>query len=165
MSKKLKIYLDTSVINFLVSEQSPEKREITTDFFENYVLKEKYDIYISSVVISEILNTKDIEKRTILLDIIAKYPIKTVVISESDEISNLAQKYLEENVIPKKNVADALHIAISVINNIDILLSWNYKHLANFNRKRRVININLINNYFYPLDILTPYEVLDYGND
>ena len=33
--KKLKIYLDTSVINFLFADDVPEFRKITEDFFEN----------------------------------------------------------------------------------------------------------------------------------
>jgi hypothetical protein len=45
MNKKLKIYLDTSVINFIISEQSPEKKEVTIDFFENHLYK--YEVYIS----------------------------------------------------------------------------------------------------------------------
>lgn len=37
--KKLKIYLDTSVINFLFADDVPEFQKITEDFFENYVKK------------------------------------------------------------------------------------------------------------------------------
>ena len=49
--KKLKIYLDTSVINFLFADDVPEFKKITDDFFENYIKKEKYLAYISDVVI------------------------------------------------------------------------------------------------------------------
>ena len=37
MEKKLKIYLDTSIINFLFADDAPEKKEVTIDFFENYL--------------------------------------------------------------------------------------------------------------------------------
>jgi predicted nucleic acid-binding protein len=165
MTKKLKIYLDTSVINFLFSEQSPEKRAITIEFFENFIKTEKYDTFISDVVIAEIEETKDGEKKRKLLDVLVNYPIKYVDVSKSVEIVDLANIYLKANIIPQKKEADAYHIAVSVINNIDILISWNYKHLANYNRKKKISNINLMNNYFYPLDILTPMEVMDYDND
>lgn len=46
---KLKIYLDTSVINFLFADDAPEFKEITKDFFEKYVTE--YDVYISDIVI------------------------------------------------------------------------------------------------------------------
>jgi len=46
---KLKIYLDTSVINFLFADDAPEFKEITKDFFEKYITE--YDVYISDIVI------------------------------------------------------------------------------------------------------------------
>ncbi|NLO18933.1 MAG: type II toxin-antitoxin system VapC family toxin [Ignavibacteria bacterium] len=60
MKRKLKIYLDTSVINFLFADDAPEKKEITIDFFENYL--SDYDVYISSIVLAEIDRTTDVEK-------------------------------------------------------------------------------------------------------
>ena len=45
--KKLKLYLDTSVLNFIFAEDAPDFKNVTIDFFENYVAKGKYDVYIS----------------------------------------------------------------------------------------------------------------------
>ena len=42
--KKLKIYLDTSVINFLFADDAPEKRDITIEFFEHYVKTKFYEV-------------------------------------------------------------------------------------------------------------------------
>ena len=61
--KKLKIYLDTSVINFLFADDVPEFKKITEDFFENYVKKGKYIVYVSNVVIAEIEKTRDKQGR------------------------------------------------------------------------------------------------------
>ena len=52
-----KIYLDTSVINFLFHDDAPEKKEATVDFFENYVKPGVYETFISQFVIEEILQT------------------------------------------------------------------------------------------------------------
>ena len=76
MNKKLKIYLDTSVINFLFADDAPEKKEITEEFFVNYISKEIFEIYISSIVVEELERTKDLIKREKLLNIIRRYPIK-----------------------------------------------------------------------------------------
>ena len=162
MMKKLKIYLDTSVINFLFADDAPEKKEIAIDFFENYI--NDFDVYISDVVLNEIDKTTNLERKNALLDIIKKYPIKFLENIDSDEIINLAKEYIENGILPKKSEIDALHVAISTVNQIDILLSWNYKHLANFNRKKKIQLINLQNNFNYPFDILTPMEVLDDKN-
>ena len=161
MNKKLKIYLDTSVINFLFADDAPEKKEITEEFFENYISKEIFEIYISSIVVEELERTKDLIKREKLLNIIRRYPIKFLENIDSEEILFLAQEYLINNVLPKSSETDALHVAISTVNQMDILLSWNFKHLANYQRKKKVQLINLQNNYTYPFDILTPMEVIN----
>ncbi|MFH1004843.1 MAG: hypothetical protein V1781_05045 [Bacteroidota bacterium] len=53
MKPKLKIYLDTSVPNFLFADDAPEKKDITIDFFENFIGKGKYHAFISEFVIAE----------------------------------------------------------------------------------------------------------------
>ena len=70
--RKLKIYLDTSVINFLFADDVPEKKDITKSLFEE-IAQGKYEVYISELVIAEINKTKDEEKKSKLLKIIQKY--------------------------------------------------------------------------------------------
>ncbi|MBN1182112.1 MAG: type II toxin-antitoxin system VapC family toxin [Bacteroidales bacterium] len=167
MNKKFNIYLDTSVPNFLFADDSPEKRDITIDFFENFVRLGLYNSYISPVVIAEIENTSDSKKRTDLLNIIEKYPIELLEYTDNEaiEIQELAEKYIEHEIIPEKKFADALHIAISVIKRMDYLVSWNYKHLANVNREHRVKILNWELGYRVDLRIITPLELVDYGNE
>ena len=55
--KKTKIYLDTTVINFLFAEDSPEYMKKTKEFFSEYVKPKIYDVYASEVVIKEIYKT------------------------------------------------------------------------------------------------------------
>lgn len=43
--KKISIYLDTSIINFLYANDVLEKKEVTIDFFENCVKPKVYDIF------------------------------------------------------------------------------------------------------------------------
>ncbi|MCK9422757.1 MAG: PIN domain-containing protein [Bacteroidales bacterium] len=130
MDRRLKIYLDTSVPNFLFADDSPEKREVTEDFFENFIKPSVYRVFISPIVLAEVEDTKDIGKRQRLLNIFEKYPIELLNISESDEkeIQELADKYIEAGIIPEKKIADALRIAVSVLPDMDYQVSWNYKH-------------------------------------
>lgn len=156
--RKLKIYLDTSVINFLFADDVPEFKKITEDFFENYVKKGKYIVYISDVVIAEIEKTKDEIKKKQLLEVIERYSLKILTFDKvSDE---LAKVYIKEKIIPPKKLEDAQHIAISTCNQIDVLLSWNFKHLANIQKQLSVKVINEKEGYFYPLILTNPMEVL-----
>ena len=55
--RKLKLYLDTSIISHLFADDTPEKMEDTNRFWEE-VLKGKYEIYISPVVMDELEGSK-----------------------------------------------------------------------------------------------------------
>ena len=157
MDKKLKIYLDTSVINFLYSDQSPEKKEITIDFFENYV--DLYDTYISDIVLAEINRTKTSEKRKLLFDAISRYKIEIYDVI-TNEILELANKYIFESIIPASKIEDAQHIAFATYYEFDILLSWNFRHLANINKQRLINGLNLKYGYLKQILLLNPMEVI-----
>jgi predicted nucleic acid-binding protein len=165
MDHKPNIYLDTSVPNFLFAEDSPEKKEVTVDFFENFIQKGKYKAFISSLVITEIENTQDPLKRLQLLDSLSKYPIEIISLDNFDEVEKLAQKYIDSGAIPVRKIMDALHVAVCTVYGINILVSWNFKHLANINHEYKIRSVNYQNNYFNELRIITPMEMIDYGNE
>lgn len=126
--KKLKIYLDTSVLSFLFANDVPEFKRITEEFFEGYVKKGKYIVYISDVVIREIEKTKDETKKVKLLETIKKYSIQILRLDrDSDALANV---YIREEIIPPRKIEDAQHIAISTCNQLDILISWNFNQLT-----------------------------------
>lgn len=162
MMKKLKVYLDTSIINFLYADDAPEFKKITEEFFDGYVKMNYYEVFVSDVVIDEINRTKDEGKKKKLLQVIKKYNISLVLFDLNAE--RLSKIYLEDKLVPAKKIDDARHIAIATINNFDILLSWNFKHLSNVNKKMRVKIINEKEGFYYPLDLLTPIQLI-YEND
>jgi predicted nucleic acid-binding protein len=161
---KSTIYLDTSVINFLFADDAPEKKEITVDFFENFVRLGLYDTFITEYVIAEINQTADDEQRNQLLKVIENYPIEILPVEKIEEIGMLAQNYLDNEIMPPKKLFDALHVAFCVVAKIDYLVSWNFKHLANINRERRILAKNYELGYIHPLRIITPTELTGYGN-
>lgn len=161
---KSSLYLDTSVINFLFADDAPEKKEITVDLFDNFIRLGVYDTYITEFVIAEInQNTNELE-RDLLLKVVEEYPIEILPIDKREEIGALAQNYLDNGIMPPKKLFDALHVAFCVVARIDYLVSWNFKHLANINRERRVLAKNYELGYIHPLRIITPTELTGYGN-
>lgn len=125
-------------------------QQITTDFFDNFVRPGMYDTYITEYVIAEINQTNNEAERNSLLAVIEKYPIEILPISSIEEIANLAQTYLDTGVMPPKKLFDALHVAFCVVSKIDYLVSWNFKHLANINRERRILAKNYELGYIHP---------------
>jgi len=94
------------------------------------------------------------------LDLIGKFNVEMLDITR--EVDELAQLYLMECALPKKSLEDATHAAVATVNNINCLVSWNLKHLANINRKRKINSVNIKYGYG-TLDIYTPMEVSKYG--
>lgn len=155
--KKRDIYLDTSIWNYLFADDVPEKKAITIEFFSR-VKKGEYNIYIGPTVFEEIRRTKDKNKLDLLLQAVEKY--QPIVFELTEEVHNLAEKYIIKKVVPERKRDDAYHISYAVCNKVDILLSWNYRHLANIDKKAKVMAVNLLEGYLKEMEFITPYEVL-----
>lgn len=156
--KKLKLYLETSVWSYYYTENLKSKMEDTRKFLQ-VVREGKYDIYISRFVDQEIDDAEE-AKRNQLHRLIDEYkPAELEVISE---VYKLAYKYIKVHALPHGSYADAMHVAVACIYNLDALVSWNCRHLANLNRKIKINRINLQSGY-KAIDIITPMEVKYYG--
>ncbi|MEQ8169537.1 MAG: PIN domain-containing protein [Candidatus Eremiobacterota bacterium] len=155
--KKLKLYLETSIWSYYYSEDIQCKMEATREFLQ-VVRKGNYDIYISRFVYQEINNTEDFKRNQLLKLICAYKPVELEVTSEAYK---LADKYIKTHTLPRSSHTDAMHVATASIYNLDALISWNCRHLANLNRKSRINGINIQNNY-KAIDIITPMEVMYY---
>ena len=155
-----KIYLDTSVINFLFHDYAPEKKEITVDFFDNYILTEVYDTYISLFVSQELRQTDNETKRNNLLEVVDRYRLAPISIANMAEVEAVANEILKEGILPPNKLLDALHIAVCVVCEIDYLVSWNFKHLANINKERKVLALTYKMGYLRPIRIITPLELM-----
>jgi predicted nucleic acid-binding protein len=154
--KRLKLYLDTSVWNFYYADDAPEKMDSTKQFFRN-LQAGNYEIYTSVVVIREIENA-DEATITRLAALMNKH--SPILLEMNEEIDAMADVYLDEGVVPLKKRDDALHIAVSTFHEMDALVSWNYKHLANLNKKEKVRAVNILHGYLKELEMITPLEVL-----
>jgi hypothetical protein len=77
-----------------------------------------------------------------------------------DPISyELANTYLAHQILPPKSGYDAQPIAIATVHELDVIVSWNLRHIANLNRQRKVQAFNFTHGYNKPLVMLTPMEV------
>lgn len=148
--KKLKVYIDTSVIGGLFDKEFEKYSKKLFKYFDNDI----YTPVLSTIVLKELEQAPKHVR-----DAINK--IKKIEILElSEEVENLALKYLSENIISEKYLDDALHIAISTVNKIDVLVSWNFKHIVNLNKIHQFNSVNLKNSYNI-LEIRSPMEVLN----
>jgi len=154
--RKLKLYLETSVWNFLFADDAPEKMEVTKQFFED-IEREEYEIYISELTLVEIKRTKDERKRGQLLETITGH--RPIELARSEEVNKLAAKYIDAKIIPEKYEEDAVHVACGVVNDLDVIVSWNMEHIVRLKTKLGVNGINKIDGY-KEIEICTPEEML-----
>lgn len=155
--KKLKIYLDTSVISHLLAEDTPEKMADTRTLW-NEIKHGKYTVIISDVTIAELSQCAE-EKFNRLLAFVRQIQFETFEVD--DEAKNLANQYIKNEVLRPKSYDDCLHIACSVLSCCDLLVSWNFKHLVNFKTIKGVRIVNALNNY-NEIGILSPSMLIEW---
>ncbi|WP_310398016.1 PIN domain-containing protein [Hymenobacter sp.] len=158
------MYLDTSVINFLFATDSPELQKITQTFFTNFIRPGVYQACVSDFVLDELRQTPDDDQRKQLLNVLDGYEIEILTSPGPAAIEELAQQYLTTGALPPNKVYDALHVAFCTVAKLDYLVSWNFKHLANVNRERRLLAVNQSLGYLHSFRILNPLDLLGDGN-
>lgn len=80
----------------------------------------------------------------------------------TNEAETLAQTYISEKALGKASINDAYHIALSSIHRLDCLISWNFKHIVNFDKIKIFNSINMRLGYSL-IDIRSPLEFLKDG--
>ena len=80
------------------------------------------------------------------------------------EAYNLAQAYIDANVVGQTSFDDCIHIATATLNKVDILISWNYKHIVNIFRIRGYNSVNLRLGHG-TLEIRSPKDIVGYENE
>lgn len=155
MRKKLRIYLDTSVISHLEQEDVPEKMEQTRKVWK--ILQTGiYEVIISDLVLAEINECKE-PKRAMLKEQLSK--INYIRVEITEETEEIASEIINQGILNQKSFDDCLHIASAIISDCNIIISWNFKHMVNvdtINGVRRITFARRYNN----IDIYAPYVLL-----
>lgn len=133
------VYLDTSVISALFDERDDPicqvQRMQTRQWHDQQA--RHYDLVASAIVVEELrTGTYDHQAEAVsFAEGLALLPI-------DDEVFGVAKVYTDRDVIPRSSAVDAVHIAVASVNEVDYLLTWNCRHLANPNRIRRIVEVN-----------------------
>lgn len=156
--KKLRLYIDTSILGGLFDTEEP-KRVNTVEMLLRLIKDGIYEGFISLLTLEEILNAPDrIHEK--LNDKISESGFK--ILEETEESISLATAYVQDGAMPIKYRDDARHIAIGVFHEVDYIVSWNYKHMVNI-AVRRLINSTNLKMGYNSIEIISPEEVTGYG--
>jgi hypothetical protein len=136
--------------------EGPSKR------FFGGVLAGRYVVLVSEVVYGELRNAPDD-----IREVIRSFPPGGLEeIQIDDTVRSLADAYIEAGVVGSASRPDALHMAAATVGGADLILSWNFKHIVNYDRIQAFNSVNLRNRY-RAIDIRSPLEMdeADEGED
>ena len=154
--KQQRIYIDTSIVGGFFDAEFEKETKMLFQRLEN-----KEVVFVVSNLLQEELEDAPIQVKN-LLNNFDKSCFEQVIVT--DEVNILAEKYIAEKVVGKTSLDDCKHIALATINNVDILASWNFKHIVNYIRIQGYNSVNIKNGY-KSLEIRNPKELIDYGEE
>ncbi len=85
------------------------------------------------------------------------------ILELSPETIGLADAYLNHGILTQNYRNDALHIATATVAGVDLLVSWNFKHVVHFEKIQKFNAVNIEMGY-KPIMIYSPREVTTYGS-
>jgi hypothetical protein len=154
--KKPQIYVDTSVLGGCFEpEFAPWSTGLVTDFRAG-----TFTPVLSALLETELRRAPE-PVRAVYSELL---PLAGEPVPVSDEALDLLAAYEARRVLGPRFRSDMLHIALATVADVDVLVSWNFKHIVRFDKIRLFNAVNLEQGY-KSLSIHSPREVTTYGAD
>ncbi len=153
---KQRVYKDASVIGGCFDE---EFEMWSNGLFDDFKSGKKIAV-VSDITIDELSDAPQIVQ-----DNFKTIPDESLEVLIADsEVKKLADLYILDKAVSERFIEDALHIAVATVNKVNVLASWNFKHIVNLDRIRQYNAVNLKNGYQI-LEIRTPREIINPDKD
>ncbi len=150
-----RVYIDTSVVG---GQFDKEFSADTIPFFEA-VTNGQIIIIVSDLLEAELLRAPQYVR-----DFLATLPTQQIEnLRLTQDATNLADQYILGKVVGQTSRADCQHIAMATLAKVDVLVSWNFKHIVNLDKIRGYNGINFQLGYNM-IEIRTPKEIINYDN-
>lgn len=151
--KKPRVYLDTSVVGGCFdSEFARWSNALMADFEVARFVPVVSDLVAAECVVAPAEVKRKFDD---LLELGAE------LLRIDREALDLAAEYSRHGILPPRFRNDLLHIAVATAANVDVLVSWNFKHIVRLDKSRLYSAVNLELGY-KPLQIYSPREVASY---
>ena len=159
VERKLRVYCETSFWSFLNGRPTPLqhiaiKQAATLQWWQE--IAPRCEVYISQHVSEESINGSEGDSAKRAESMRVSFMLDGLI----PEIVSLAQKLIEGHALPEKEITDAEHIATAAVYGMDVLLTWNCRHMANPVTLPKTATIIATQGYVCPV-IITPSEFLE----
>ncbi|RJP28580.1 MAG: DNA-binding protein [Candidatus Omnitrophota bacterium] len=151
------VYIETSVVSYLTAKPSRDivvaaNQQVTREWWEKHL--NDFDTFISQIVLREAM-AGDPECARKRLYLLKSLPILEINI----DINSLVKHLIGSGSLPYKAKIDALHIATAAFYQINFLITWNCKHIANAFMRNKIVTVCARNGFKAPI-ICTPLELI-----
>jgi hypothetical protein len=154
--KTFRVYVDTSVLGGCFDREFESwSNALIGDFFAG-----RFVPVVSDLVVAECDAAPPAVRSK--LDEVLAFGAELLAIDR--ETLELAEQYAGHEILPPRFRNDLLHIAVATVADVDVLVSWNFKHIVRLDKIRRYSAVNLEAGY-RPLQIRSPREVSSYEED
>lgn len=153
---KPRVYIETTIPSAYYTDRTDEamlaRRDATRRWWEQAAVE--CDMVSSPVVMSELERgtSKHVGARLALVNVLPLFQVTPAVLET-------AETYMRRKLMPAVPSDDALHLALASHYSCDVLVTWNYRHLANINKFEDIRRINVQRGITVPL-ITTPLDLL-----
>lgn len=155
--KVQRVYVDTSVVGGCFDDEfAPWSNGLMKDFRLG-----NFEAVVSEIVTAEIEDDApyNVQKQYEWL-----LNLNPAELETDENVVELATTYLDRGILTSNYLDDALHVALASTNAIEVLVSWNFRHIVHFEKIRRFNAVNQELGY-RPIEIRSPREVTHYGPD
>lgn len=154
--KKQRVYVDTSVIGGCFDDEfAIWSNGLMNDFGQGHFIP-----VTSDVIAAEIADAPEFVQEKFAELLSFEHEMLTV----DNACLELANIYQERQILTPKFHNDGIHIAVATVAEVDVLVSWNFKHIVNFNKIRLFNAVNLEQGY-KQIQIFSPREVTTYEDE
>jgi hypothetical protein len=136
----MRIYIESTIPSYVVARPARDllqaaRQQITRDWWD--FKRSSHELFTSQIVLDEIAaGEPEMARRR--LDIASGLTMLDVTAAAE----RLAGQILQSGLLPENADSDAAHIALATVHGMDILLTWNCRHIANVSievRLRRLV--------------------------
>ena len=159
---KPRVYVETSVFSYLTARPTRDvvaaaRQTLTREWWADAA--DRYELLVSQLVRSEAASgdVEAAESRLQVIDGLASIEV-------SDAAEALAQALVGGGAVPQVAESDAVHVALAVVAEVDYLLTWNFRHIANAHLQSKIETVCEANGY-NPVTICTPETLTDPSHD
>ena len=151
-----RLYLDTSVFGALFDVEDARRVAVTKRLLRR-ARRPPFEAFVGIPLYEEVARAPETIRAGLE---IAIRRLRPTVIEEDDSSLSLAEAYVRAGVVGQRHRGDAGHPAPCPLARVDTVVSWNFRHMVNVEKKRLVHSVNARLGH-HLIDIVSPLEVAD----